>query len=98
MYTISKELYDEVRNRIEEAIGAQGYFSGCIEGETAETAWRLTLSAIVYRERVSLPEGPRERIADLVPVWWEFHTTGPEGEVLNDFSFGEVREAIRNER
>ena len=29
--------------------------------------------------------------ADLVPVWWEFHTVGSDGEALNDFSFSEVR-------
>lgn len=98
MYTVSKELYGEVKARLEEAIDGESYFSGRIEGETAEVAWRLTASLIVYREPVLLPEGAEERIADLVPVWWEFHTTASEGEVLNDFSFGVVREAIRKER
>ena len=96
MYSVSVELYREVTARLEEAVGARGYFSGRIEGETDEVAWRLTLSAMVYRKHVSLPEGDEERIADVVPVWWEFHTTVPEGEVLNDFSFADVRERIRN--
>ena len=38
-----------------------------------------------------LPEGDRDAIADLGPVWWEFHTAGDGGEVLNDFSFSELR-------
>ena len=46
---------------------------------------------IVYRRRERLPEGDRDAIADLVPVWWEFHTAVNGGEVLNDFSFSEVR-------
>lgn len=96
MYSVSTELYREVTARLEEAVGAQGYFSGRIEGETDDVAWRLTLSVMVYRRRVSLPDGDEQRIADLVPVWWEFHTVTPEGEVLNDFSFAEVREAVRN--
>ncbi len=43
---------------------------------------------------MSLPEGDEERIADLVPVWWEFHTVAPEGEVLNDFSFNVLRDYV----
>ena len=45
----------------------------------------------LYRRRERLPEGDRDAIADLVPVWWEFHTVGSDGEALNDFSFSEVR-------
>lgn len=96
MYSVSAELYREVTARLEAAIGDKGYFSGRIEGETDEVAWRLTVSVMVYRKRVSLPEGGEERIADAVPVWWEFHTTVPEGEVLNDFSFAEVRILMRD--
>ena len=39
-------------------------------------------------------EGDRDVIADLVPVWWEFHTTGDGGEVLNDFSFSDLRACL----
>ena len=48
-------------------------------------------SVIVYRRVERLPEGDRDVIADLVPVWWEFHTADDGGEVLNDFSFSELR-------
>lgn len=55
----------------------------------------LTVSAIVYRDSVQMPEGAREVVADMVPVWWEFTTVLPEGgQVLNDFSFGELRRFI----
>lgn len=96
MYPVSSELYRQVADRLAEAVGSRGYFSGSVEGEAPGAAWRLTVSAIVYRNRVLRPDGLCEPISDLVPVWWEFHTITADGEVLNDFSFGEVCEVIRN--
>ncbi|MDE6046414.1 MAG: hypothetical protein K2G10_03845 [Alistipes sp.] len=95
MYSVSSDLYRQVLASLLEAVGGRGYFSGSIEGETPDAEWRLTLSAIVYRERISAPEGDFETVSDLVPVWWEFHTFAPEGERLNDFSFSELRELLR---
>ena len=51
----------------------------------------LTAWVMVSRRRERLPEGDRDAFADLVPVWWVFHTVGSDGEALNDFSFSEVR-------
>ncbi|MDE6375047.1 MAG: hypothetical protein K2L09_04820 [Alistipes sp.] len=94
MYSVSSELYRQVTARLAEAVGASGYFSGSIEGESQGAEWRLTVSAIVYREHVSAPDGDYDAISDFVPVWWEFHTFTPDGEVLNDFSFSELRRFI----
>ena len=55
---------------------------------------RLTASVIVYRGRLSLPEGVQHPVTDLVPVWWEFHTTQAGGEVLNDFDFSELKRCV----
>lgn len=96
MYPVSSELYRQVAARLAEAVGNHGYFSGTVEGEAEGAAWRLTVSAIVYRNRVSQPEGTFDPISDFVPVWWEFHTLTAEGEVLNDFSFGEMRNIFRS--
>ncbi|MFR9128907.1 MAG: hypothetical protein ACLVJK_02600 [Alistipes putredinis] len=41
-----------------------------------------------------LPEGDADRIDDLVPVWWEFHTSDQAGERPNDFSFSELKEYL----
>lgn len=90
-YSVSTELYREVAMRLADAIGGGSYFSGTLDFESGDMAYRLTASVIVCRERVRYPEGDRDEISDLVPVWWEFHTTGPDGEVLNDFSFSELR-------
>ncbi len=95
MYSVSSELYRQVLASLLEAVGGRGYFSGSIEGEAPDGEWRLTVSAIVYRKRISAPEGDCDVVSDLVPVWWEFHTFTPEGERLNDFSFSELRELLR---
>ena len=90
-YSVPSELYREVALRLSEAIGSGGYFSGTLAFAWGEAECRLTASVIVYRRRERLPEGDRDAIADLVPVWWEFHTVRSDGDALNDFSFSEVR-------
>ncbi len=91
MYNISPALYNEVAEHLTERMGRNGYFSGSLEFASNDVECRLVLSAVVYRRRESMPEGEREVISDVVPVWWEFHTVTEEGEVMNDFSFGELR-------
>ncbi len=95
MYSVSSELYEQVAAALTEAIGTRSYFSGSVVASTDDAEWRLTASVIVYRERVSLPEGDADAIVDLVPVWWEFHTVAAEGEVLNDFSFARLRRMLQ---
>jgi len=70
--------------RADEAV--EELFRADAERGYAAEEWRLVLTAIVYRRREELPEGPRHPIADVVPVWWEFST----GTNLNDFSFAEL--------
>ena len=92
MYSVSSELYLEVAARLAEAIGGGSYFSGSLTFPFGDMECRLTASVIVYRRGGRAPPGgDRDAIADLVPVWWEFHTVGSDGEALNDFSFSEVR-------
>ena len=91
MYLVSAELYDMAADLLVERIDRSDYFSGTVEFEYGGVECRLTASVIVYRRREVLPEREYDRICDLVPVWWEFHTVMPEGEVLNDFSFSELK-------
>lgn len=91
MYSVSTELYLEVASRLRDAIGDGSYFSGTLAFDFGGVACRLTASVIVYRSQSRYPEGDRDEIADLVPVWWEFHTSDDGGEFLNDFSFSELR-------
>lgn len=94
MYSVTPELYLETAERLTEAAGDAGYFSGSVAFVFGGVACRLRTSVIVYRRRESLPEGEREAVSDLVPVWWEFHTVVDGEELLNDFSFGELRRLL----
>lgn len=91
IYSVSPELYLEAAARLHEAIGEGSYFSGSLAFAFGDAECRLTASVIVYRRRERLPEGDRDAIADLVPVWWEFHTAVAGEEVPNDFSFSDLR-------
>lgn len=90
-YSVSSALYREAAARLADAIDGGSYFSGSVRFDFDGMSCCLRASVIVYRRRESLPEGEFRPIADLVPVWWEFHTVGEAGEVLNDFSFSELK-------
>lgn len=94
IYSVSSDLYVETAERLLEAIGAQSYFSGSLLFSYGDVECRLTASVIVYRRTERYPEGPREEIFDLVPVWWEFHTCRDGAELLNDFSFSSLRASL----
>ncbi len=94
MYSISTALYLETVEQLAETIGASNYFSGSLTFQFGEVACRMTTSVIVYRQHLSMPEDEQEIITDLIPVWWEFHTTIDGTEQLNDFSFTTLRKHI----
>ena len=94
-YPVTPELYHETLIHLTDAIGAANYYSGTVAFDFDGIACRLLTSVIVYRRTERLPEGEYSLLTDLVPVWWEFHTeSDEEGELLNDFSFDELRRCI----
>lgn len=90
IYPVSAELYLQTAARLHDAIDGKDYFSGSVRFSFEGIECRLVASLIVYRTREERPEGVAAPVSDLVPVWWEFHTTGPDGELPNDFSFTEL--------
>ncbi len=94
MIEITSEIYRAIAGRLKEEVGHADYFNGTVEFETEEFYSALTLTAIVYRRTETIPEGARRPVADIVPVWWEFSTVQECGEVLNDFSFSELKQYI----
>lgn len=92
MYAISSEIYDHITSLLVDAIGDKVFFSGSVSTYCGEVYMRLTGTLFVYRNASA--EGRRGGIDDIVPVWWEFHTLCGGEEVLNDFSFAELREHI----
>ena len=96
MYDVSSVIYGKVAEMITERIGRSDYVSECLEFEVDGIQCRFLFSAIAYRRRLYLPEGECDELSDLVPVWWEFHTYCDEEELLNDFSFNELRYYIQS--
>lgn len=91
MYTISTQLYRLAARRILDVIADRNYFSGSIAFVYGDIECRFTASLIIRHTRRELPEGVFEAVSEVVPVWWEFHTScGGTGEILNDFSFAEL--------
>ena len=95
LYSTSPALYETVRAQLIDAIGESGYFSGSLSFDFDGLLCTLRCSLIVSRRDERLPEGCFRCIADLIPVWWEYHTVDAEGrELLNDFSFDGVRQRV----
>lgn len=94
MYSVLPELYDQVAARLLDAIDGTNYYSGSLLFAFEGLQCRFTASVIVYREHLVQPEGHSEPVCDLVPVWWEFHTIGDEGELVNDFDFSELKSRL----
>ena len=94
MYDVLPELYQEVATKIVEQVGRRGYYSDALDFEWDGVECHMVLSAVIYRRTEQFPEGEKWLVADMVPVWWEFHTYVDGEEVLNNFSFNELREFI----
>lgn len=96
MYTISSKLYHHLATSLVDLVGQQGYYSGTFEFDFEELYCEMTLSAVVYHQ--SHPDiGHRLcAVTDMIPVWWEFYTFVDGDEVLNDFSFNELRAYIQS--
>ena len=93
-YPIIPELYGIVARKLLDEIGVKSFYSGSFSFDYCSKECRFVASIVVYRSKVCLPEGDADRIDDLVPVWWEFHTSDQAGERPNDFSFSELKEYL----
>lgn len=94
MININSDDYRRMADDLRDLVGDRDYFNGSVSIETEKWDGHLNCVLIVYRERISYPEGDCDEIADIVPVWWEFHTIEENGEVLNDFQFSELKRYI----
>lgn len=94
MLEINDLIYEGVADALTATLEGRDYFSGSVEFDTEEVGTTLTATLMVYRRNELYPEGTCREIEDIVPVWWEFHTVQECGEVLNDFSFGELKKYL----
>lgn len=90
MVNITEETYRGIAMDLRDIIGERNYYSGTIRTELGN----LNCSLLVYRSRISFPEGECDQITDLVPIWWEFRTFGRNREVPNDFQFSKIKQHL----
>ncbi len=94
MYEILPQIYEKTAQKLCDSVDGMNYFSGTIEFSHEDVECRFVVSLIIYRKNFEMPEGSIEAIEDLVPVWWEFHTTVAGVEHINDFDFSLFKEYI----
>jgi hypothetical protein len=94
MIEITNETYRDVAAGLTESISDSDFFNGTIEFDFDEFYAALTITAILHRRNETYPEGLQRVTVDIIPVWWEFSTVQEQGEVLNDFSFSELKKYI----
>lgn len=95
MYIVLPELYRHLAEELVDRIDRCGYFSGRVELEDEHLSCCLVVSTINYFDERQRIEGSMLQLSDVVPVWWEFHTCIDNEEVINDFSFNELRRYIQ---
>lgn len=87
MFQITTSIYSRLASELLDKISSKSIFSGSIEFETDEVDIIFIATIIPYFHREEFSEGEMETIQNIVPVWWELHTTTLDGEVINDFDF-----------
>lgn len=98
MISVTENDYKNLARILLDAIGEANYYNGSLDYDTPESRSELRITAMIYREPLLDPDDPtrtRERITEIVPVWWEYRTFAPEGEVPNDFGWRELKEHLR---
>lgn len=95
MIEIEKGDYAAIAENLFNAIGDDAYFNGSIEYECESFYSTLTATLIIYRGEEAYPEGSRETLSNVVPVWWEFNASLPDGTLTdNDFGFDELKKYL----
>ena len=94
MYSISAETYHRFAASVCDALTNIYYFNGSVAVADGGVECRLTATLIIYRRDVGTFSEECDSITDVVPVWWECHTTTDEGEVEDDFDFALFREQM----
>lgn len=94
MYGIATNLYLEIADRLVDAIGSKEFFSGVVSYTFGDVECRLVCTLIIHRAERAENDASYPRITEIVPVWWEFSTVDGSVQLLNDFSFGELKSYI----
>lgn len=84
MINITENQYRKIIGELGAKLGEGSYYSGIIDGMFDDNIkYSFQVSIVIYRDDFG-------NIAELIPVWWEFHTFMGEDEILNNFLFSEM--------
>ena len=84
MLSITKEQFDVVKLDLLKNIEDKSYFSGKIKGDLGnDISYEFILQIVIYRKD--------DKVTDIIPVWYEFHTFVDDNEINNDFLFSVFR-------
>lgn len=89
MYETTPPIYLKIAELLFEQIGTRDFYSGGVSLNDGDIECRLICTLVVERDRQN-----NNRITALLPVWWEFKTMAGGGELCNDFSWGEMLQAV----
>ncbi len=87
MLIISPILYEELARMLLEALNGKTFYSDKLLIETPEIDYIFEATLLIHYCEEHYPEGSEDQIAKIIPVWWEFHTSDDDGELVNDFDF-----------
>ncbi len=87
MYSLKPETYYRLAAAVCASLSNIYYFNGSVAVADGDAECRLTATLIIYRRNVDIFSDEYDSITDVIPVWWECHTTTDEGEVEDDFDF-----------
>ncbi len=90
MIAISTSVYAALAARLTDEIGGANYYNGSIEADFGEVNATFRATLIVYHHTPMHP-ADQSPVRDIVPVWWQFDTSLPEGAALNDFDWYELK-------
>ncbi len=95
---IADDIYAELAQMIVDhvSIDYEDYISKKFEYEAGDITYNLDVSAILYWQLVTAPDGEWHEITDIVPVWVEMHTSQSEtgDEIPNDMKFDRLKDFI----
>ncbi len=94
MLKIDPILYEELAPLLIEAIDGREFFSDVIYLDDEQVEYRFMATLMIYYRQEHYPEGYAHQIDNIVPIWWEFHSTCSAGEELNDFDFKLLKDII----
>lgn len=93
MYEVSHQLYLEVWQRLMDEIAGREFFAGNVSVVAGNVDCKLTCTLIVGYDQLNDAGCSGNIASKITPVWWEFHTTEGNEEMINDFSFREMCQA-----